>query len=219
MLVVGVEMKGIFAAALFAGLVCVAAANAATVTNVYYGKFITDSGLPYLSVGDTYRIEFSYDTATPDADPDPQFGLYNGTLSANVVFSNGYSLSFSGGTINIANDELVVSNSDFIGFSHLGPFTSNFPTGLYALNGISWYLVDDATRTALSSDKLPRFPLSTAPFDSGIGDLLIGFKGIGRPGEGLHGTVASTPIPAALPLFVSALGGFGILAWRRRQRA
>jgi hypothetical protein len=211
-------MKRIFAAALFAELVCAAAASAATVTNVYSGAFIADSGFPYLSIGDTYRIEFSYDTATPDADPDPQFGLYNGTLSANVVFSNGYNFSFSGGTIYVANDELVVSNSDYIGFSHQGPFSSNFPTGLYALSGVSWYLVDDATRTALSSDGLPTFPLSTAPFDGGSGNFLIGFNGIGRPGEGLSGTVTSTPVPSALPLFVSALGGFGILAWRRRLR-
>jgi hypothetical protein len=30
--------------------------------------------------------------------------------------------------------------------------------------------------------------------------------------------VAATPIPAALPLFVSALGGLGFVGWRRRKR-
>jgi len=29
--------------------------------------------------------------------------------------------------------------------------------------------------------------------------------------------ISNTPIPAALPLFVSALGGLGFVAWRRRQ--
>jgi hypothetical protein len=29
--------------------------------------------------------------------------------------------------------------------------------------------------------------------------------------------VAQTPIPAALPLFASALGGLGLFGWRRRQ--
>jgi len=33
----------------------------------------------------------------------------------------------------------------------------------------------------------------------------------------LEGT--ATPIPAALPLFASALGGLGVLAWRRKQKA
>jgi hypothetical protein len=30
---------------------------------------------------------------------------------------------------------------------------------------------------------------------------------------------AATPIPAALPLFASALAGLGVLAWRRKQAA
>jgi hypothetical protein len=34
-----------------------------------------------------------------------------------------------------------------------------------------------------------------------------------------NGLVATTPIPAALPLFASALGGLGLLGWRRKRRA
>jgi len=30
---------------------------------------------------------------------------------------------------------------------------------------------------------------------------------------------ATTPIPAALPLFLSALGGLGYFGWRRRKSA
>jgi hypothetical protein len=33
------------------------------------------------------------------------------------------------------------------------------------------------------------------------------------------GNVAATPIPAALPLFASALGGLGLLGWRRKGKA
>jgi hypothetical protein len=36
---------------------------------------------------------------------------------------------------------------------------------------------------------------------------------------GLSGTVAATPIPAALPLFGTALGLFGFLGWRRKSAA
>jgi hypothetical protein len=32
-------------------------------------------------------------------------------------------------------------------------------------------------------------------------------------------TIAATPIPAALPLFASALGGIGFVGWRRRKNA
>jgi hypothetical protein len=31
------------------------------------------------------------------------------------------------------------------------------------------------------------------------------------------GPVATTPIPASLPLFASALGGLGFVGWRRRK--
>jgi hypothetical protein len=31
-----------------------------------------------------------------------------------------------------------------------------------------------------------------------------------------NGTLAATPIPAALPLFASALGGLGLFGWRRK---
>lgn len=47
--------------------------------------------------------------------------------------------------------------------------------------------------------------------------------------DGVHGpvisgitvsqTVAATPLPAALPLFASALGGLGFAGWRRKRRA
>jgi hypothetical protein len=33
------------------------------------------------------------------------------------------------------------------------------------------------------------------------------------------GTVAATPVPAALPLFVTGLGALGLLGWRRKKRA
>jgi len=31
--------------------------------------------------------------------------------------------------------------------------------------------------------------------------------------------IATTPLPAALPLFASGLGAFGLLGWRRKKKA
>jgi hypothetical protein len=53
-------------------------------------------------------------------------------------------------------------------------------------------------------------PTFTAP----SGYTIFTSSGVGN-GAG----VAVTPIPAALPLFVSALAGMGLLGWRRRQGA
>ena len=52
-------------------------------------------------------------------------------------------------------------------------------------------------------------PFFTAP----AGYSILTSAGIG------NGSVATTPIPAALPLFASALGGMGLLGWRRKKTA
>jgi hypothetical protein len=209
-------MKRIFAAALLAGLFWAANANAATVTGVYYGELTTssDPAFPYLSVGETYRIAFSYDTSVADVDPDPGSGQYPGAVSGNVAFSNGFNLSFAGGIVYVG-DNVEPGDSDYLNFGYQAAVTSNFPTGLYASNGITWTLVD-LTRSALSSDQLPTSYLSAALF-AGEGRFDIGFAGIGRPGVGLTGTLTSAPNPAALPLFASALAGLGFAGWRRRK--
>jgi hypothetical protein len=211
-------MKSVFAAvsaALFTGLFCAGTAEAATVSGVYYGEIIqtSDPAFPYLSLGDTYRIQFSYDTTVPDSDPDSATGRFENAVSGSVVFSNGYSLSFSGGSIYVGND-VDPGDSDFLNFGAFATITSNFPTGLYTVGGMTWTLVD-LSRSVLDSDALPSAYLSAALFDFGPGGFQIGFPGIGRPGVGFNGTLSSAPIPATLPLFAAALGGLGLVGWRR----
>jgi len=210
-------MKGTFAAALLAVLFSAGLANAATVTGVYYGELTSssDPAFPTLSIGDRYRIEFSCDTSVPDGRPGPEFGQYLGALSGNVTFSNGFHLSFSGGFIDLGND-VEAGDSDYINFGSLGGALSapGFPTDLYALDRVGWSLID-FDRRALSSDHLPPSYLSAALFDRV--DFGILFVGLGRPNVFLSGTLTSTPIPPALPLFAAALGGLGILGWHRRK--
>ncbi len=97
--------------------------------------------------------------------------------------------------------------------------------GLFAGDDVSYLQLNyktDGTAPALAS-------LAALPADSnGIlaalgGDVLqaVGFYQFGDFGFvsfdlAFTPAVATTPIPATLPLFVSALGGFGFLAWRRR---
>lgn len=209
-------MKRIFTAALFAVLCCAgAAADAATVTGVYYGAIdqTSDPAFPYLSVGDSYRIQFSYDTSVPDNDPDPAQGVYQNAVSGRIDFSNGYSLTYTGGAIYVGND-VDPGDSDYLNFGGFAAVTSNFPTGLYTLDGFSVTLVD-LTRTVFDSDALPSAYLSTALFGASPGGFQIGFPGIGRPGVGFNGTLTSTPVPPALLLFATALGGLGVAGARR----
>lgn len=215
-------MKRLIAAGLLAAACCcaaVAAAQAATVGGVYYGTIdnTSDPAFPYLSLGDHYRIQFAYDTTVPDGFPDPAQGYYPGAVSGRIDFDNGYNVTFTGGDFYTGND-VDPGDSDYLNFGSGAALTSNFPTGLYTLGGFSVTLVD-FSRTVLDSDALPSAYLSAALFDIGPGGFDIGFPGIGRPGVGLTGTLTSTPIPAALPLFATALGGMGWLGWRRKRTA
>lgn len=214
-------MKGVLAAVaavLLSGGFAAAPAKAATVSGVYYGAInqTSNPAFPYLAPGDSYRIQFSYDTSVPDGDPDSARGYYENAISGKIDFSNGYNLTFAGGAIYVGND-FEPGDSDYLNFGGFATITSNFPTGLYSLNGFSVSLVD-LTRQVFSSDALPSAYLSAALF-AGEQRFDIGFGGPGGPGSGagLVGTITSTPIPAALPLFASALGGLGVLRWRRQR--
>ena len=46
---------------------------------------------------------------------------------------------------------------------------------------------------------------------------VTGYSFVFSDGVG-NGRLAETPLPAALPLFISGLGGLGLLGWRRKQR-
>jgi hypothetical protein len=53
-------------------------------------------------------------------------------------------------------------------------------------------------------------------------ELIYGKSGFGPPAQvvvELPENPAATPIPAALPLFATGIGGLGLLGWRRKRRA
>ena len=79
------------------------------------------------------------------------------------------------------------------------------------------------------ASSVPSVALMSFMFTASVDELgaLLTFATIGNI-DNVHGpvisgitvsSVASTPIPAALPLFASALGGLGFVGWRRRKSA
>lgn len=78
---------------------------------------------------------------------------------------------------------------------------------------------NDGTLTPLTS--LAGLPTSTSalmamlPGDSPVASGSFSLNGFGTVNFNI--ALAATPIPATLPLFVSALGGLGFVTWRRRK--
>jgi hypothetical protein len=67
--------------------------------------------------------------------------------------------------------------------------------------------------------------VDVGPADGWYSFLQIFPNGQGIPGTAFTegsitiGTVSSTPLPAALPLFATGLGAMGLLGWRRKRKA
>jgi hypothetical protein len=113
------------------------------------------------------------------------------------------------GTINNLNHDPAVALLDLMGtlFSNPGIFSGSF--GLLA-----------------DQPAAGQQALGQISYDSGYGHFSDGANAStadyaldGRVGSFLVKTtpVAATPIPAALPLFAAALGGLGLVGWRRNQ--
>lgn len=85
-----------------------------------------------------------------------------------------------------------------------------------------------ATEALFGVDPVFGGPIVIAPAQPGLfslvlapGNYVLGFSGaIGNFSGTLAFSplVATTPIPAALPLFAAALGGLGFVGWRREKR-
>jgi hypothetical protein len=205
---------------------------AATITATFAGTVKTGLdttgvfGTPGADLaGAGYSLVFTIDTVVG------AYSTFNGTItdpllsgdqifggSAAVITINGHSYSFAGdnapsrnfdiaaskpgsGTLayQVANSALIQQFNAFLSTSS----PTGFPTSV------------------LASTTLSSCPPATCSF---FGSFIIPVANPSRPSlqgylnfGSLNVSVATTPIPAALPLLVSALGGLGLVGWRRRQ--
>jgi hypothetical protein len=226
-------VKGL-AAALVAALAVLGArqASATTVAVTYTGTVSTgtDSAGVFGTAGADlagtgYRLVFSIDTNVGN------YSTFNGTiadpaLSGDQVFGgmsavltiNGVAYSFDGTAVTSGNYDIVAhkpgigevvqqvgsaSGYAFASFQSTSP-GSGFPTSV--LSNAS--LASCPAGTCLAS-------LNFAITGAG-GGTTVAFLNFGS----FTSTVATAPIPATLPLLVSALGGIGLIGWRsKRARA
>jgi hypothetical protein len=131
--------------------------------------------------------------------------LENYTLGAGISTSNFqsftyqstvYSFSFSG----IGTDGQIVNG---IGTGGISNIFGNLPTSPGSLPG-------QANVTMLITT-------GGTIFNSGIGFWCAGVNC--NDDQGTSSVWSETPLPAALPLFATGIGGLGLLGWRRKRKA
>jgi len=121
----------------------------------------------------------------------PTAGNYTPSFSYTADYSEQYAVYQQTGTQYISQ-----------GYWHTYSYSCGFLSTCYGENWVdtSYYapVYGYVDYTAYSSNS-----------DSGNGSLLV---------TGAISDIAATPLPATLPLFVSGLGGLGLLGWRRKRK-
>jgi hypothetical protein len=193
-----------------------AAANAGTVTVPYTG---------------------SYDeTSAPSGDYDAiggldDVGLFNLVAGTNTFTGSIYTPNDSSDAfvIGIGPDQTITGASILFG-TNLDMFNP-----LFAAPGPIWTLEESSPTPTIFAFNLGVNGMDSAQslsaiFSKGAGiySMLIGNGTFATNNSGpvaysmsftVTSTIAATPIPAALPLFASALGGLGFVGWRRKKAA
>jgi hypothetical protein len=133
----------------------------------------------------------------------------NGSLLSNVGATSTDFLRINGTT---------VVNATSIGGNNNGAFTTSAIVSANLFTNVEFLIEMNVFAFANPSSTATTFLDPFLFLDQSLVDL--GYSIIVSPGIGNSLEVASaTPLPAALPLFVTGLGGVGLLARRRKRKA
>jgi hypothetical protein len=189
-------LSGVFA---FLTLASTNPVRAATIHYIFTGT--GDIGLGALFEPTTFKIDITGDTSNVVS------GIGGGGFNSGS--SATFTVGASSGTL-LGLSNFVVSdpalNSGTVTFSQ----QQDFLTVVQGANALGSY--DLTTAFALTLGSLA--PGVPGPFLTSGGDLV--FSAIDT--ISFEAVIENTPVPAALPLFVSGLGLVGLLARRRKQR-
>jgi hypothetical protein len=192
-------------------------ASASTIGVAYSGVVtsVDPWGASLFNTTNTFTFNILVDAAAADTESaDPLYGAYAAVQHFDGSFNNGYTFtSTKPGTLDVLNnviggDGVVFSSNDFSGW-----------IGDYLLISAQIY-ISDPTAAMLGNDAIPGNLASLLSLSKSANGTLL-FFGTGRPFQVNFNitsatALATTPIPAALLLFGSALVGLGLVGWRRR---
>ena len=175
------------------------------------------------------------------------YGQIVANPAPNAVDSSAHALNFShtyaGGDIftsapiTLTSGWLYTVSFDYLGY--IDPSNSGSSGGFAGLQdaaspGQVWYaasmpystvtvhLADGAGWNSYSYSFVPPISIGTAHSPTSFKLMFEDFNGAGpTAGNAYFDNIlvtVETPLPAALPLFVSSLGGLGMLGWRRKRK-
>ncbi len=159
------------------------AANASPVSFVVEGtaNFVSPQLSTAFKLGDPYRLEYTFESTTPDSNASPNRGDYHNSISGLKVTVGTYTASptFTSSVITVFNDlsGQDLYRIDLIGVS--GPSAAGLPLG----NQTALMQLIDLTGTAFTSDALPTAPLDPSDFVSGGGGTFVALA-FDTPGMG-----------------------------------
>jgi hypothetical protein len=141
-------------------------------------------------------------------------GYASSNSQAGVVIENPKTFAVSyQASINQGGSTYVYDNGSFV----LGPG----PYGIFGrtdtvmlTEGVIYQVGMNVTVTATADH-----PSESAGADPYFTDIPAGYELLISQGVGNAPFSSATPLPAALPLFVSGLGAMGVLGWRKKRKA
>jgi hypothetical protein len=166
-----------------------------------FSGIVSDTTIPGVSVGNTITFDVFADNGGAGLDSQSwnQGNITSATIQAGSysATASGALLGGSGGFSTDASGNLVTL--DFFMIQE-GSDTNGNPQFTYFMNASNdiWFACSDVLCTTNTS-----FGASSPP---SIDNTTISL-------------VSSTPLPAALPLLATGLGGLGLLGWRRKRKA
>jgi len=199
------------------GLMLTHALPAAAATfDVHFGGFINSDP------STTFSVEVHFERSTPDLNANPTTGSYNAISDLHGSVTNGLTFSTTSPIQNllVQNNVLFIGLEDHVFLETLDVTGSGFTLGGNSLAAVAFDFCCNISM--LSSDGIPDFSTLLAgsdqhPFVFTFGAVPFPHAFLGTITSVSVAPVAATPVPATLSLFASALGGLGVVGWRRRK--
>jgi hypothetical protein len=202
--------------------IAVTPATAASITFNFTGAVTSVPGSlnPPFPPATLLSGSYTFDSLTGDSKPNPNRGLYNGTIQALTVNLGSYTWTLGNSGANF----IEIRNQSNDRYTMQAPLTGS---GVNGFSPLSFRIeLNDPSGSAFTNDLLPTTPPSLGNFTTKIWRVVFEDEdGDGR--ARIRGTINSlsltaVPLPAAVILFATglvALVGLGAGSWRQKKNS